>query len=169
MQAQSALTSKTMLAALIAIHAAAGLVALGAGWQVITRGAAVALYFWSLAACIALVAAAVAVDLDGLSGGTRTLFLALLALGAYMVFRGASARRRLGSEGSPSSRDLDDVGFTLIALLVAFVVILTLDVGAGGFVAAGIGVVVAAVGHRALIRFKRHPQGTIHPGERRFP
>jgi hypothetical protein len=42
-----------MFAALIAIHAAAGLVALGAGWRVITRGAAVALYFWSLAACTA--------------------------------------------------------------------------------------------------------------------
>lgn len=154
-----------MFAALIAIHAAAGLVALGAGWLAITRGAAVALYFWSLAACITFVAAAVAVDWDGLSGGTRALFLALLALGAYMVFRGASARRRLASERSPSSRDLDDVGFTLIALVVAFVVILALDLGVGGFAAAAIAVVVAALGHRALARFKRHPPATMHPAQ----
>jgi uncharacterized membrane protein len=154
-----------MFAALIAIHAAAGLVALWAGWQAITRGAAVALYFWSLAACIAFVAAAVAVDWDALSGGTRALFLALLALGAYMVFRAASARRRLASEGRPSSRDLDDVGFTLIALVVAFVVILALDLGAGGFVAAAIAVVVAALGHRALARFKRRPPATMHPAQ----
>jgi hypothetical protein len=154
-----------MFAALIAIHAAAGLVALGAGWQVITRGAAVALYFWSLAACIAFVAAAVAVDWGGLSGGTRALFLAVLALGAYMVFRGASARRRMASEGSPASRDLDDVGFTLIALVVAFVVILALDLGAGGLVAAASAVVVAALGHRALLRFKQHHPATMHPAQ----
>jgi hypothetical protein len=36
-------------------------------------------------------------------------------------------------------------------------VILALDVGAGGFVAAGIAAVVVALGHRALVRLKRHP------------
>jgi hypothetical protein len=53
----------------------------------------------------------------------------------------------------------------LIALVVAFVVILALDLGAGGLGAAVIAVVGAALGHRALLRFKQHHPAMMHPAQ----
>ena len=145
-----------MYAALIGLHAAAGLVAVGAGLRTIGTGSGFGFYFGSLAACIAFVAGAVAVDWGGLDGGTRVLFAALLALGCYMIFRGARAGRRLAAgTGARSIAYIDDVGFTIVALLDAFVVIAVLDLGASGYVAAAVALLGAAIGHRMLETYKR--------------
>jgi hypothetical protein len=110
-----------MYAALIGLHAAAGLVAVAAGVRLLGTGSGFGLYFGSLVACIAFVAGAVALDWGGLDAGTRVLFAGLLALGCYMIFRGARAGRRVATEtGTRSIPYVDDVGFTIVALLDAF-------------------------------------------------
>jgi hypothetical protein len=137
-----------------------GVVVFAAGWRTITDGGAHSLYLWSLIACIGFVAAAVAVDWGGLGSGSRVLFVALLILGCYMIARGARARRELvAGPGRAPSRYMDDVGFTLIALFVAFVVIAALDLGASGFVAVLIAVLGVLIGHRALAELKRQRSG----------
>lgn len=145
-----------MYAALIGLHAAAGLVAVGAGLRTIGTGSGFGFYLGSLVACIAFVAGAVALDWGGLDGGTRVLFAALLALGCYMIFRGARAGRRLAADtGTRSIGYVDDVGFTIVALLDAFLVIAVLDLVASGYVAAAVALLGAAIGHRTLETYKR--------------
>jgi hypothetical protein len=145
-----------MYAALIGIHAAAGLMAVGAGFRVIATGDWFRLYFGSLVACIAFVVGAVALDWDELDGGTRVLFVALFALGGYMILRGARAGRRLTADTvTPSVEYVDDVGFTIVALLDAFVVIGVLDLVGSGYAAAAAALFGAAIGHRSLEAYKR--------------
>jgi hypothetical protein len=94
------------------VHAAAGLLAVAAGLRAIDSGATFGVYLASLIDWIAFVAGAVAVDWNTLDGGTRVLFIALLALGLYMIFRGARAGRRLADlPGAPSLGFVDDVGW----------------------------------------------------------
>ena len=97
-----------------------------------------------------------ALDWGGLGGGTRVLFAALLALGCYMIFRGARAGRRLAADtGTRSIAYIDDVGFTIIALLDAFLVIAVLDLGASGYVVTAVALLGAAIGHRTFETYKR--------------
>lgn len=141
---------------LIALHAAAAVVALLAGCVAVWRRWPFSIYLWSLTACILLLAAAIAVDWSGLDTASRALFTAFVALGAYMIWRAAQARRLLlASPAERSPRYLDHLGFTLVALLDAFIVILVLDLGAPGWTVAAIGVLGAAAGHRAVTTLKR--------------
>jgi hypothetical protein len=111
-------------------------------------------YFWSLVACIAFVVAAVAVDWNGLEAASH-LFAALTTLGALMVWRGAKARRIAAvSRPQRSARELDHLGFTLVALLDAFV-IGALDLGAPGWLLGVVAIAVAAMGHVWITRLKR--------------
>jgi hypothetical protein len=136
---------------LIALHTAAGLIALAAGCLAAARGSRFALYFWSLVACIALLVPAIAVDWGDLGTATRIVFPALIGLGLYMVWRATRARGRLETPGGVSSDAyFEDVGFTLIALFDAFVVIAVLDLGAPGWLIAAAGVAGALVARRAI-------------------
>ena len=145
-----------MYAALIGLHAAAGVVAVGAGLRLLGTGSGFGLYFGSLLACIAFVAGAVALDWGGLDAGTRVLYAGLLALGCYMIFRAGRAGTRVAAgTGTRSIAYVDDVGFTIVALLDAFLVITVLDLGASGYVAAGVALLGAAIGHRTLEAYKR--------------
>lgn len=132
---------------LIALHAIAGTVALLAG-GVAHRGRVLFdVYLWSLVACIGLLVAAVAV-LEGWArseGGTRLLFGAFAVLGGVMIALAASARRL-----EPSPAYVDRVGFTLVALFDAFIVIAVLNLGAPIALVVGSGVVVAIAGHFVL-------------------
>jgi hypothetical protein len=74
-------------AALIAAHAASGIIAFTAGCAAIWRRRAVGANFWSLAATVAFAAAAVAAGGAGLGTGSRVVFAALTALAS-------GARRR---------------------------------------------------------------------------
>src|SRR2546430_11536434 len=72
-----------------------------------------------------------------LSTGGRVGFLAFLALGAYMVWRAAQARGLWPPSTAEASREsIGHLGFTLVALLDAFVVISVLDLGAPASAAA---------------------------------
>lgn len=139
--------------ALITIHAGAGLVALFAGAAALRRRAAFAWYFWSLVACIGFLAAVVAYDWSTLDGSTRALFAALVALGVVMLGRGAHARVLLdAAPGPPSARFAQHVGFTLVALFDAFLVIAVLDLGVPTWAVVAAGVVGAIAGHFAVRR-----------------
>jgi hypothetical protein len=71
-------------------------------------------------------------------------------------WRGAQARQiAAASRTQWSARGLDDVGFTLVALLDAFVVIGALDLGAPGWLLGVVAVAVAAIGHVWITRLKR--------------
>jgi hypothetical protein len=142
--------------ALVTLHALSGLLALVAGWLALRRPSYLDIYFWSLVACIVFVVAVVAVDWGGLEAASRVLFAALSALGALMVWRGARARRIAAtSRPQPSARELDHLGFTLVALLDAFVVIGALDLGAPGWLVGVVAIAVAAIGHAWITRLKR--------------
>jgi hypothetical protein len=143
---------------LVTLHAASGLLAFVAGCLALRRPSHLDTYFWSLVACIALVVAVVAIDWNELAGASRALFTALGALGALMVWRGAQARRIAAASGTQwSARQLDHLGFTLVALLDAFVVIGILDLGAPGWLVGAVAVAVAGIGHVWITRLKRRP------------
>jgi hypothetical protein len=140
---------------LISLHAAAGTIALLAGTVAIWRPNALSVYLIALIVCILLLAGAIADDWDGLGTGTRALYLVLTLLGCYMIWCGtrALALRRQGL--TRSRRYLDRLGFTLVALLDAFAIILVLSVGAPIWAIVLTGVAVAAAGHRAIAIRKR--------------
>jgi hypothetical protein len=141
---------------LVTLHAASGLLAFVAGCLALRRPSHLDTYFWSLVACIALVVAVVAIDWNELAAPSRALFTALGALGALMVWRGAQARRIAAASGTQwSARQLDHLGFTLVALLDAFVVIAALDLGAPGWLLGVVAIAVAAIGHAWITRLKR--------------
>ena len=142
--------------ALITLHALSGLLAFVAGCLALLRRSYLDTYFYSLVACIAFLVAVVAVDWAGLEAASRALFAALSALGALIVWRGAQARRIAASSRTQrSARELDHLGFTLVALLDAFVVIGALDLGAPGWLLGVVAVAVAAIGHVWITRLKR--------------
>jgi hypothetical protein len=147
---------------LIVLHATAGLAALAAGSAALWRRWPFPAYFWSLAACIVFLAAVIGVDWSRLGTPSRAVFCAFIALGGYMIWRADQARRvRLAGAGRRSPRYLDHLGFTLVALLDAAVVIAVLDSGTPAWVVAAIGAAIAAGGHygiRVLKARLRRPQ-----------
>lgn len=130
---------------LIALHAIAGTVALLAG-GVAHRGRALfGVYFWALVACVGFLVASVFDGWAGYDGGARLLFGAFVVLGGVMVALAASARRL-----SLSPAYVDRVGFTLVALFDAFIVVTVLNLGAPVAWVVGSGVAVGIAGHFVL-------------------
>lgn len=148
---------------LIALHASAGTVALLAG-LVAHRGRTwFAVYFWALVATVVTLAAAVAQEWALLDPAARLLFVTFTGLGVVMVWLARNAH---------GPRYVDRVGFTLVALFDAFVVITVLNAGAPVAVVVGAGVVVAVAGHFVLRAVKARsaaparravPAGTPRP------
>ena len=130
---------------LIALHAIAGAVALLVGCVAHRGRVLFDVYLWSLVATIGFLVAAVLEGWARSDGGTRLLFGAFAVLGAVMVAQAASARR-LGL--SPAY--VDRVGFTLVGLFDAFIVVTVLNLGAPVALVVGSGVGVALAGHVAL-------------------
>ena len=138
------------------MHAAAGVVAFACGCAAMWRRSAFPAYFASLVAMVAFMVAAVAVDWAGLTAAPRTIFLALVALGGYLLVRADLARRELaGGADARSPRVVDHIGFTLVALFDGFAVVAVVTRGGPGWLAAVVGVVGVAVGHLTLRRVKR--------------
>lgn len=144
---------------LIALHAAALGLAFTAGVLTVPRprpGSLFNTYLWSLSAGMLALAAAVTLDWSGLDATSRALFAALVALGAYLVWRAVQAGRVLASDHSARSPQyLRHVGFTLVALLDGFAVILALDLGAPGWALAAVGAAVAIAGHWTIATLDR--------------
>lgn len=136
---------------LIAAHAVSGTVALLAGCFALARGVLFGVYLWSLLAMEVFLVAAIAEEWTELGGGLRLLFVAFALLGAVMVGRAGLARRvRPAGSSTPSLGYLHHVGFTLVALFDAFIVILVLDFGGPVWLIVAVGVAVAVVGHYVL-------------------
>ncbi len=141
---------------LIALHTAAAILALLAGAVALRRTWPFDIYLWSLVATVVLLAATVGVDWAGLATTSRAIFSAFTVLGGYMIWRGVQARRLLARpSGGRSPRYLDHLGFTLVALTDAFLVIAVLTLGAPAWAIAVIGALAAAAGHRTLAALKR--------------
>lgn len=133
-------------AILIALHAAAGVVALGAGLFALRDGRFFAVYLGALAGTAVFLAAAVTVNWSHTDATARLLFAAFTGLALVMVGRAVAARR--GTPGTAAY--VEHVGFTLVALFDAFVVIAVLDVGAPIWLVVATGVVIAVAGHFVL-------------------
>jgi hypothetical protein len=131
---------------LIALHAITGTMALLAGCVAHRRPVLFGTYLWSLVSTVALLAAAVAEEWGRIDGAVRALFAAFTVLGLVMVWLAVDARRLpAGSAGY-----IDRVGFTLVSLLDAFVVIMVLNLGAPVVLVVAAGVIVAVAGHFGL-------------------
>ncbi len=146
---------------LIALHAGTGVIAMLTGGVALFRGGRLFhTYLGSLAATTLFLALAVAAEWSVLDAGSRVLFTAFTVLAVVMVVRGVLARRL--PPRSPAY--LEHVGFTLIALFDAFVVIAVLNAGAPVWLVVVSGVLIAVAGHFALRATKR-----ALAGEQRSP
>jgi hypothetical protein len=130
---------------LITAHASAGGLALLTGCVTIVRRTLFWTYFWALTAMEVFLVLAIAVAWPTFDGVARILFSAFAVLGLVMVWRANRARH------TPLGREyVEHVGFTLVALFDAFVVILVLNTGAPAWLVATAGIAVAIAGHFAL-------------------
>lgn len=150
---------------LIALHAGTGVVAMLAGAVALFRGGRLfGTYLVSLIATTLFLALAVAAEWTVLGAGSRVLFTAFTLLAVVMVARGVLAGRLLPAGRRPSPVYLEHVGFTLVGLLDAFVVIAVLNAGAPIWLVVASGVLLAIAGHFALRATKR-----ALAGEQRAP
>ena len=141
---------------LIAGHAVAGLIALVSGLVTIRNGRLFDTYLTALAAMTVFLVFAIGVEWGALDTTARVLFTAFAGLAAVMLWRAGRARRdRPAAASRPSASYVDHVGFTLVALFDAFVVIAVLDLGAPIWAVVGAGVLIAVAGHFALRRAER--------------
>jgi hypothetical protein len=145
---------------LIALHALAGTVAPLAGCVAHRGRALFATYLWSLTATVVFLGAAVAEEWARLDGLSRALFGAFAVLGLVMLWLAFDARRL----PTRSPGYVDRVGFTLVGLFDAFIVITVLNLGAPVALVVGSGVLVAIGGHFVLRGAKaRISAQPVHP------
>lgn len=138
----------------IVLHAALGVVAFAAGCRALGHSRALGTYWWSLLGMAVFLVLAVAVEWRVLDPATHVVFGALVVLAVVMVARGWAAWR-LQRMAAPSGRSFDHVGFTLVSLFDAFVVVTVLNAGAPGWLIAATGVVVGVAGHFVLVAVRR--------------
>lgn len=152
---------------LITIHAVTGVAALVAGCVALWRRAVFSIYLWSLVATILFLALAIAEEWGSLDDGTRVLFVAFLALGGLMVWRAwLAGRMQPMASAAATGRFVEHVGFTLVALFDAFVVITVLNIGAPVWMIVGVGVGIAIAGHFVL---RAYVTGLARRSERARP
>jgi hypothetical protein len=130
---------------LIAMHAGTGGIALLAGCVTIARRALFGTYFGTLIAMEVFLVLAVAAEWTAIDTSARILFSAFALLGLYMVWRANRARHMPLGRGY-----VEHVGFTLVALFDAFIVILVLNLGAPVWLVAASGILIAMAGHVVL-------------------
>lgn len=135
----------------IAVHAVTGGIALLAGCVAIGRRALFGTYLWSLVAMELFLVLAIAAEWAVIDATARVLFAAFAVLGLFMLWRADQARRiRPSSPAGLSASYFAHVGFTLVALFDAFIVILVLNLGAPGWLVAAAGILIAVAGHVVL-------------------
>lgn len=141
----------------ISAHAGTATVAFVAGVIALRRGWLFGLYLGSLVGMEVFLVGAIAVEWSANDPATRALFAALAALGGVVVWRGLRARlaRPPADADGPSARYFESVGFTLVALADAFVVIAVLNAGAPGWAVAATGIGIAIAGHFVLRHARR--------------
>lgn len=113
-------------------------------------------YQLSLISAIVFVIIAIGTDWSSLTRATRAVFSGLAILGLYMIWRalmaGSNLRRR--PSGWPAAY-VGNVGFTLISLFDAFVIVLTIDLGGPGWLVAMLAVLGIAAGMAVIRKVQR--------------
>jgi hypothetical protein len=137
--------------AFITVHATAATIALVSGVLALPAGRFLLAYRCSLALSIATLVPALLVDWTTTDTTARLVFSGLLALGAVMVLRAElAARLRPERTGGPTAHYLDHIGFTLISLTEAFVIVALIRAGVPGWLIAVAAVGLALTGHVLL-------------------
>lgn len=138
---------------LIAVHAAAGTLALAAGVAVVGWRRGFDAYFWSLMVMAASLVGAVAAGWANEQPATNLVFSGLIVLAAFMVLRAVQARGMWRTAPRrPSARFLDAVGCTLISLFDGFVIVAVLTRGGPVWLAVAAGVLGVVAGRAAMHR-----------------
>ncbi len=154
----------------ISTHAATATTALIAGIVAVPRGRLFGVYLASLVMMEVFLVLAIGVQWTANDGATRLIFTVLAALGVGVVWCGLQARRvrPRDDDAGPSPRYFASIGFTLVALVDAFLVIAVLNLGAPGWALATTGVLIAGIGHIVLrVERRRLVPGTRDQAHRR--
>jgi uncharacterized membrane protein YfcA len=146
---------------LIGFHAAAGVASFVAGAFALpqTRHGnwPYPVYLAGLIGLVAFMVGAVAVDWPSLDGASRGIYLGLIALGGYMLWRGGHAGVRLRDHPDGWRRHyLDDLGFTLISLFDGFIIVGAIDLGAPTWLVVAVAVLAVVIGIWIMNRVKAH-------------
>ena len=134
----------------IAVHTVAALLALTAAVACWRTGRFPRSTSWACAVMTVALVPALALDWPDLAVPARAVFSALLLLAGVMTVRAA----RVGRTPGALRRDLDDLGFVVIALVDAFVVITALRLGAPPWALVLVGVGVGVGGSVSLGRLR---------------
>ncbi len=136
---------------LIVIHAASATLALLLGLMALPGGRSLRGHLSALGVMELSLLGAVAVGWQRNGPVLGAVFCGLLGLGAVMCWRGWLAWRRRPRRGlRPSPGYVGHLGFTLISLVDAFVVVTVLNAGAPLWSVVGSGVAIGVVGHLVL-------------------
>lgn len=147
-----------MYTLLITLHTVTASVALLAGFFTRRGRGWFATYYWSLVGMLVFLVLAVAADWHGRDLATHVVVGALIALGALMVAKAEQARR---TRTTSRRRYVDHVGFTIVGLVDAFVVVTVITVGVPGWLTSAIGAGIAVAGHVVIARVRRMHR-TVH-------
>lgn len=147
---------------LIVVHAVAGTTAFVLGVAVLAalrNGDCPPLfrsYYVSVSVMAATLTAAVGIDWNNLATGTQLVFASLCGLALYVVSRAERARRRMPLASAGDRHGLvDDVGFTLVALLDGFVIVTAVNLSAPPWAVGVLALLVILAGHRAISSVSR--------------
>jgi hypothetical protein len=135
----------------IALHATAGVAALAAGAITLRGGRFFDVYLGSLIVMTVSLVAAIGVEWAAIDTVARVVFSAFTVLAGVMIWQATRARQLPPG----SATYIEHIGFTLISLFDAFVLVAVLNAGAPIWLVVGAGVVIAVAGHYVL-RWTKH-------------
>jgi len=142
---------------LIMLHAASATVSFVAGCLLVfsLRHASnqrwFALYWWTLVGLVVFLAGAMLVYWTEYSEIERLVFLGLLALGMYMLYRARSASRLLQVQPNDWKHTyIEHIGFTLISLFEGFIIVAVLNSGGAGWLVALLAILGLLLGRWAI-------------------
>lgn len=117
-----------------------------------------------MVAVIVFMLGAMAAHWDTLASIERLVFSALSVLGGVMWWRSRQAAHLALDAGGEWSRYVDHVGFVVISLFNAFVIVSALDLGVPPAAVTAAAVAASLAGHFALKRLKRRdaPNASSH-------
>ena len=154
-----------MWMSMIVLHTIAGLVAFGIGWIIVPPRRAerrpwlAAVFVVSIGALVVFMVGAMAAHWADIALGERLVYSSLAGLGLVMLWRARRAHRLLqAGRAAPPSTYVDDVGFDLISLFDAFVIVAAIDLGAPVWLVTTVAVAAVLVGHH-LLRRAKHADG----------
>lgn len=141
----------------IALHAVTASVALVAAVMARRRARWLATYEGALVAMLMFLVLAVAWDLRGRSVVQHVVVVALVALGGVMIAKAEQARR---ARHDPGSDVTGLVGFGVIGLVDAFVIVALVNAGLPGWLVGVAGGAIAAGGHAVIHRLRQRERGS---------